>query len=158
MYDGKVKKPSVTVKDSRGNKLAASNYTVTYSSGRKNVGTYTVTVSFKGNYSGTVKRNFTINPKPISISKITAKSKGFTVKWKKQVTQTTGYEIQYATDNKFSKNKKTVTVSSNKTTSKTISRLKPKKKYYVHIRTYKTVNGKKVYSSWSKIKTITTKK
>lgn len=158
MYDGKVKKPSVTVKDSRGNKLAASNYTITYSSGRKNVGTYTVTVSFKGNYSGTVKRNFTINPKPISISKITAKSKGFTVKWKKQVTQTTGYEIQYATDNKFSKNKKTVTVSSNKTTSKTISRLKPKKKYYVHIRTYKTVNGKKVYSSWSKIKTITTKK
>lgn len=156
-YDGKVKKPSVTVKDSKGNKIASSNYTVSYSSGRKNVGKYTVTIKFKGNYSGTVKKTFTIKPKNTSISKISAKSKGFTVKWKKYTTQTTGYQIQYSTSSKFS-NAKTVTVSKNSTTSKTISKLKAKKKYYVRIRTYKTVSGTKYYSSWSKAKTVTTKK
>ncbi|MCM1286418.1 MAG: leucine-rich repeat protein [Acetobacter sp.] len=161
-YDGKAKKPSVTVKDSKGNKISSSNYTVTYASGRKNVGKYTVKITFKGNYSGTVTKTFTIKPKATSISKLTADKKKFTVKWKKQATQTTGYEIQYATDSKFTKNKKTVTVSKNSTTSKTISKLKAKKKYYVRIRTYKTVkvNGKntKIYSSWSKAKTVTTKK
>lgn len=160
-YNGKAQKPSVTVKDSKGNKIAASNYTVTYASGRKNVGKYSVKITFKGNYSGSKTLYFTINPKATTFSSVTAKSKGFTVKWKKQATQTSGYEIQYATDSKFTKNKKTVTVSKNSTTSKTISKLKAKKKYYVRIRTYKTVkvNGKstKLYSSWSKAKSVKTK-
>ncbi|MDE6413107.1 MAG: fibronectin type III domain-containing protein, partial [Eubacterium sp.] len=147
-YNGKVKKPSVTVKDSKGNKIASSNYTVTYPSGRKNVGKYTVTIKFKGNYSGTVKKTFTIKPKATSLSSVTAKSKGFTAKWKKLTTQTTGYQIQYSTSSKFS-SAKTVTVSKNKTTSKSVSKLKAKKKYYVRVRTYKTVkvNGKstKIY-------------
>lgn len=158
VYNSKVKKPSVTVKNSKGSKISSSNYTVTYSSGRKNVGTYTVTVKFKGNYSGTVKKTFTIKPKSTNISKLTKKSKGFTVKWKKQTAQVTGYQIQYSTSSKFgSKTTKTVTVSKNKTTSKTISKLKAKKKYYVRIRTYKTVNGKKIYSAWSSTKSVKTK-
>ncbi|MDE6658679.1 MAG: fibronectin type III domain-containing protein [Eubacterium sp.] len=159
-YNGKAQKPTVTVKDSKGKKIASSNYTLKYAS-NKNVGKATVTITFKGNYSGTVKKTFTINPKPTTLSSITAKSKGFTAKWKKLTTQTTGYEIQYSTSSKFS-GAKTVTVSKNKTTSKTISKLKSKKKYYVRIRTYKTVkvNGKstKIYSSWSKSKSVTTKK
>jgi len=156
-YNGKVRKPSVTVKDSNGNKISSKYYTVTYSKGRKNVGQYTVAIKFKGNYSGTVKKTFTIKPKSTSISKLTSGKKKFTVKWKKQTAQTTGYQIQYSTSSKF-KSAKTASVSKNKTTSKTISKLKAKKKYYVRIRTYKTVNGKKIYSSWSKTKTVTTKK
>lgn len=159
-YDGKAKKPSVTVKDSKGNKIGAKNYTVSYSGGRKNVGKYTVTVKFKGNYSGTLKTDFTIKPKGTTISKLTAGVKKFTVKWKKQSSQTTGYQIQYSTTSKFKK-AKTVTVGKKSATSKTISKLNGKKKYYVRIRTYKTVNvnGKstKIYSSWSKVKSITTK-
>ncbi|MGN0527529.1 MAG: fibronectin type III domain-containing protein, partial [Eubacterium sp.] len=100
---------------------------------------------------------FTIKPKATSISSVSAKSKGFTVKWKKQATQTTGYQIQYSTSSKFT-SPKTVTVSSYKTTSKTISKLKSKKKYYIRIRTYKTVSGTKYYSSWSSAKSVTTKK
>lgn len=158
VYNGKVKKPSVTVKDSKGKKVSSSNYAVTYQSGRKNVGTYTVTVKFKGNYSGTVKKTFTIKPKSTSVSKLTAKTKGFTVKWKKQSTQVTGYQIQYSTSSKFtSKTTKTATVGKNSTTSKTISKLSKKKKYYVRIRTYKTVNGKKIYSAWSSTKSVKTK-
>ncbi|MDE6659393.1 MAG: fibronectin type III domain-containing protein [Eubacterium sp.] len=156
-YNGKAKKPSVTVKDSKGKKIATSNYTVTYQSGRKNVGKYTVTIKFKGNYSGTVKKTFTIKPKATTLSSVTAKSKGFTAKWKKLTTQTTGYQIQYSTSSKFS-SAKTVTVSKNSTTSKTVSKLTAKKKYYVRIRTYKTVGKTKIYSAWSKSKSVTTKK
>ena len=159
-YNGKVKKPSVTVKDDKGKKVSSAYYTVSYAKGCKNVGTYAVTVKFKGNYSGTVRKTFTIKPKSTSISKLTAGRKKFTVKWKKQETQTTGYQIQYSTSSKF-KNAKTVTVSKNKTTGKTVSKLKAKKKYYVRIRTYKMVKvgGKstKIYSSWSKAKTVKVK-
>jgi uncharacterized protein YkwD len=156
-YDGKVKKPTVTVKDSKGNKIATSNYTVTYASGCKNVGSYNVTIKFKGNYSGTVTKTFKINPKGTTISKLTATSKGFKATWKKQGTQTTGYQIRYSTKSNMS-GAKTVTVSKNATTSKNISKLSAKKKYYVQIRTYKTVNGTKYYSSWSSSKIVTTKK
>ena len=68
-----------------------------------------------------------------------------------------GYEIQVATDKKFKKNKKTVTIKKQKTTKTTVKKLKAKKKYYVRVRTYKIVNGKKDYSSWSKVKSVKTK-
>lgn len=156
-YDGKVKKPAVTVKDSNGKTIAASNYDLTYGSGRKNVGTYTVKVAFKGDYAGTATKSFKINPKGTTIKGIKAKTKGFTVKWKKNKTQTTGYQIQYSTSSKF-KGAKMVTISKNKTTNKTISKLKAKKKYYVRIRTYKKIGSAKYYSSWSKAKKVTTKR
>ena len=160
-YNGKAQKPSVTVKDSKGKTLKnGTDYTVKYSKGCKNVGQYTVTITFKGNYSGKKTLTFKIVPKGTSISKLTAGKKQFTVKWSKQTTQTSGYEIQYSTSSKM-KNKKTVTVKKNSTTSKIIKNLKSKKKYYVRIRTFKTVkiNGKNVkfYSSWSKIKSVKTK-
>lgn len=96
--------------------------------------------------------------KGTSISKVTAGKKKAVVRWKKQTKSTTGYQIQYSTDKKFRKGDKTVTIKKNKTTSKTIIKLKSKKKYYVRIRTYKKAKyGKKYineYSSWSKIKSV----
>ncbi len=88
-----------------------------------------------------------------------AQSKGFTVKWKKQKKSTTGYQIQVSTNKKFAK-KVTVTktVKKNSTTKLAIKRLKSKKRYYVRVRTYKTVKGKKYCSGWSKVKTVITKK
>lgn len=98
--------------------------------------------------------------KKASISKLSKGKKAITVRWKK-VSTIKGYQIQLATDKKFKKNKKTVTISKQKTTKTTVKKLKAKKKYYVRIRTYKNVKyqGKtiKVYSSWSKVKTIKTK-
>ena len=161
-YNGKVQKPSVAVKDSKGKTLKkGTDYTVSYSSGCKNVGRYTVKVTLKGNYSGSKSMTYNINPKGTSVSKVTAAKKGFKVTWKKQTTQTTGYQVQYSTSSKFKK-AKTVTISKNKTTSKSVSKLSAKKKYYVRVRTYKTVKigGKsvKLYSGWSKAKSVTTKK
>lgn len=159
-YNNKTQKPSITIKDSQGNFLNSTNdYTVAYPKIMKNVGQYTVIINFKGNYSGTVKKTFRIVPQGTSLSKTMAKKKGFTVKWKKQAKQTTGYEIAYSTNSKFpKKSTKIVPVRMNKTVSKSIIKLKPNKKYYVRIRTYKTVKGKKYYSDWSKMKNITTKK
>lgn len=158
-YNGKQQTPNVIVRDSKGKLLSnKTDYTVSYPKTMKNVGSYTVVINFKGNYSGTAQKNFTIVPKGTSISKVTPKKKGFTVKWKKQAVQTTGYDVAYSTDSKFSKkNTKIVSVKKNSVTSKTINKLKAKKKYYVRVRTYKTIKGKKYYSGWSKVKKITSK-
>ena len=95
-------------------------------------------------------------PKSASIKKVKGAKKAILVTWKK-VSGVNGYEIQVATDKKFKKNKKTVTIKKQKTTKTTVKKLKAKKKYYVRVRTYKIVNGKKVYSSWSKVKSVKTK-
>ena len=162
-YNGKVQRPGVVVKDRTGKALKGGvDYNVSYPKGMKNVGKYTVKVTFKENYKGSKSLTYSINPKGTGVSKVTAAKKGFKVTWKKQKTQTTGYQVQYSTDKNFKKNNKTVTISKNSTTSKSVGKLKAKKKYYVRVRTYKTVkiNGKsiRIYSGWSKAKTVTTKK
>lgn len=156
VYDGKVKSPSVTVYDEDGNIISSKCYTVSCSSTAKAVGKYTLKVTAKGSYKGTLTSNFIIRPKSTVISKLKAEKKALTVKWKKQSSQTTGYQIQYASNSKFKK-AKTITISKNKATSKRISKLTSKKKYYVRIRTYKNANGKKIYSSWSNKKSVKTK-
>ena len=163
-YNGKKQKPSVTITDAAGKRLKnGTDYKVTYPKKTQNVGKYTVTVTLKGNYTGTVKKTFTILPKNTAISKLTASKNTVTVKWKKQTKQTAGYEIQYSTSSKFTKKTtKTVKAAKNSMTSKKITKLKAKKKYYVRIRTYQTVKvGKKstkIYASWSKAKTVTTQR
>lgn len=156
-YDGKVKKPTVTVKGSNGKGISASNYTVSYASGRKNVGKYKVSVKFKGNYSGTVSKTFTITPKATSLTKLTPQSKGFTAAWKKQTVQVTGYQLQYSMSKSFS-SKTTKTITKNATASASYKGLKAKKTYYVRIRTYKKVSSTNYYSAWSAVKAVTTKK
>ena len=95
-------------------------------------------------------------PKSVSPKKVKSAKKAVSVEWKK-ASGVKGYQVQVATDKKFKKNKKTVTVKKQKTTKTTVKKLKSKKKYYVRVRTYKIVNGKKVYSSWSKVKSVKTK-
>ena len=156
-YSGSTRTPTVTVKNANGTKLTkGTHYTVKYASGRKSVGTYKVTVTMKGNYSGTKTLTFKIVPKATSISKLTAKTKALTVKLNKQTTQTSGYQIVYSTSKKFSSYKSTL-ITSNKTTTKTITGLKAGTTYYVKVRTYKTVNGTRIYSAWSSVKSIKTK-
>lgn len=160
-YDGSLKTPSVSVFGSDGKVISPSNYTVSYSEGRKDVGRYEVKISFRGNYSGTFLRTFDITPKGTGLSKLKNAKKGFTAKWKAQKKQTSGYEIQYSTDKKFGKSVKTKLVKKNKTVSAKIGKLKAKKKYYVRVRTYKTVkvNGssQRIYSGWSKVRSVKTK-
>ena len=139
-----------------------TDYTIIYPANMKNAGIYTVKIEFRGNYAGTEEQTFQIVPKNTSIVKLASGKKGFTVKWKKQTKQTTGYEISYSANSKFPKKKTgTVRIGKSSTTSKKVSKLKANKKYYVRIRTYKTVKvqgkQKKIYSGWSKAKTVRTK-
>ena len=158
-YNNKVQKPSVTIKDSKGNALKEDkDYKVAYPKDPKNVGTYNVEIQLKGNYKGTITKTFTIMPKAVSLTKVTPKSKGFTAKWKKETKQVTGYQLSYSTSKDFKKEKKT-DIKNGKTVTKTISKLKAKKTYYVRIRTYKNIKGNttKLYSKWSQSKKVTTK-
>ena len=152
-YSGSAKKPKVTVKDSKGKTVSSKYYTVKYSK-NKNIGKATVKVTFKGNYSGTKSLTFKINPQKVKSLKLkSSKKKQLTVSWKKD-SKVTGYEIVYATNSKFTKGKKTVKVTSYKTVKKTIKSLKSKKTYYVKVRSYKTVSGKKYYSAYTSVKKL----
>ncbi len=245
-YNGKVKSPTVTVKDSKGNALKKdTDYTVSYASGRKNTGKYSVTVTFKGKYSGkkvlyfnilpsktskitptcattsikaswkkvtgasgykvellnskgkvvktvtTTKTAYTFEklskvttykirvtayktidskkvystsyttittstaPAKVTLSKVSAGSKSATPTWKK-VSGVSGYEVMYSTSSKFSSSK-TATVSKGSSTKTTIKKLTKGKKYYFKVRAYKTVDGKKIYSAWSAVKSVKVK-
>lgn len=165
VYNGKQKTPKVIVKDSKGNVIDSSNYTISKPSGRKNVGKYTYKVKFKNEYSGTKNLTLTIKPKGTSLSSLTKAGKAITVKWKKQsakmaTARISGYQIQYSTNKNF-KNAKMETVTGYNSTSKKLTELKAKKTYYVRVRTYRTVkvNGKseKICSGWSGVKSVKTK-
>ena len=154
-YTGKNITQSITVKYNGKTLKKGTDYTVSYSS-NKNIGTATVKIAGKGSYTGTITKTFKINPAKQEIQKLTAKSKAFFVDWA-QKGSATGYEIQYATNSKFTSAKK-VTITNNKTDKTTVSKLSGKKKYYVRVRSYTTVKGTKYYGAWSSTKTVTTRK
>ena len=154
-FTGKNITQSITVKYNGKTLKNGTDYTVSYSNNKK-IGTAAVKIAGKGSYTGTVTKTFKINPAKQEIQKLTAKSKAFFVDWA-QKGSATGYEIQYATNSKFTSAKK-VTITSNKTDKTTVSKLSGKKKYYVRVRSYTTVKGTKYYGAWSSVKNVTTKK
>ena len=154
-FTGKNITQSITVKYNGKTLKNGTDYTVSYSS-NKNIGTATVKIAGKGSYTGTITKTFKINPAKQEIQKLTAKSKAFFVDWA-QKGSATGYEIQYATNSKFTSAKK-VTITNKKTDKTTVSKLSGKKKYYVRVRSYTTVKGTKYYGAWSSVKNVTTKK
>ncbi len=154
-YTGKNITQSITVKYNGKTLKKGTDYTVSYSN-NKSIGTATVKIAGKGSYTGTITKTFKINPAKQEIQKLTAKSKAFFVDWA-QKGSATGYEIQYATNSKFTSAKK-VTITNKNTDTKTISKLSGKKKYYVRVRSYTTVKGTKYYGAWSASKSVTTKK
>ena len=154
-FTGKNITQSITVKYNGKTLKNGTDYTVSYSN-NKNIGTATVKITGKGSFTGTITKTFKINPAKQEIQKLTAKSKAFFVDWA-QKGSATGYEIQYATNSKFTSAKK-VTITNNKTDKITVSKLSGKKKYYVRVRSYTTVKGTKYYGAWSSVKNVTTKK
>ena len=161
VYNGKTMKPAVTVKYRNTVLSAGKDYTVSYKK-NKSVGTASVSITGKGNYYGSVTKTFKILPKGTKIKSISRGKKTFTVKWKKQLlkmssSRISGYQIMYSTSKSFKKGNKTIKVKGSTKGSKKVTKLKAKKKYYVKIRTFKTVGGKNYYSAWSKAKAVKTK-
>ena len=154
-FTGKAITQNVTVKVGNTVLKNGTDYTVSYSNNKK-VGKATVKITGMGKYGGVITKTFKINPAKQEIQKLTAKSKAFFIDWA-QKGSATGYEVQYATNSKFTGAKK-VTITNNKTDKTTVSKLSANKKYYVRVRSYTTVGGTKYYGAWSATKTVTTKK
>lgn len=151
-YTGKSIRPSVTV-TVNGKKIGASAYKLYYKN-NKNSGIGTVQVRGIGKYSRINKTlTFKILPPKTLLTGLKKANRSFTASWKKNI-QATGYQIQYAADSRFTKERKTVTVGKQSATRYKISGLKNKKTYYVRIRSYKRVGKKVLYSSWSTVKKI----
>ena len=154
-YNGSDKEPGVAIQDAYGNDLTEDvDYTLDYYN-NLTVGKATVIVSGKGKYAGVIAGvRFTIKPKTVTVKSVKkASSRKLNVVWASHKTQTTGFQVRYATTKKFkSGTYKTVTLTSKSATSKALTKLKAGKTYYVKVRAYKTVDGKKIYSSWSKVK------
>lgn len=156
-YNGKAKKPSVTVKVD-GKKVSSKDYTVSYSAGRKKVGKYAVKVTLKTGSKKSATAYFKILPKNTKMKSLKKGKKAFTIKWLRKGPQVTGYQVQYSTSKKFTgKSTKIKTIKGYKHNHKKITKLAKKKKYYARVRTYKVVKGTKYYSNWSKAKSVKTK-
>lgn len=162
-YNGKAKKPTVTVTDRAGARISASNYTVTYPKYGYRVGTHAVSVKFRGSsYSGSLTNaaSFTVAPRSTEWRSLSARSRGFTARWLRRQTQVSGYQLSYSSNKNFS-GAKTKKYTKTATTSASVTRLARRKTYYVRVRTYKTVteNGKSktYYSSWTPVRKIKTK-
>lgn len=156
VYSGKKQTPKVTVQLDDITLKKDTDYTVSYSD---NIHTGKATIEIKGinNYNGTIIKAFKIVPKKAMILKLKSpKSKTIKVSWKKD-SQADGYQIQYAENSKFTKGKKSVTVTKRLTGSKTVSKLTKGRKYYVRVRAYKKIDGKKCYGSWSKTRKVKSK-
>lgn len=157
MYNGKMRAPRVKVVDANGKKVSTKYYRVKNAKA-KNVGTHTVKISFTGNYEGSVTRKFKINPKKVSGIQLTAEKKGFTVAFKKQSRQCSGYQLQYAKSPDFSG---AVEVTLKQSVSQTrVGDLENSATYYVRMRAFKKVKEhgktKTYYSAWSGKKSVQT--
>ena len=156
-FNGKMRAPRVKVVDAKGRKISAKYYRVKNGKA-KNVGTHTVKISFTGNYEGSVTRKFKINPKKVSGIQVSAEKKGFTVTFKKQSRQCSGYQLQYGKNPDFSG---AVKVSLQQGTSQArVGDLESSATYYVRMRAFKKVKEhgkvKTYYSAWSKRETVQT--
>ncbi len=148
-YTGKAIKPGITVKDGSKTLKNGKDYTLTYSA-NKNPGKATITIKGKGNYTGSVKKTFNIVPKAPSL-KVASSKKSAKVTTKS--TGANGYVIEYSLKKNMS-GKKSVTITK---TSGTIKKLTSKKTYYIRVRAYKTIGGKKYYSPYSSVKSVKVK-
>lgn len=144
-YTGKQIRPGVTVKDGKVSLKNGTHYTLSYGT-NKNTGKAYVKITGKGNYTGSVTKYFNILPKAPSVS-ISAGKGSLTITSKS--TGASGYEISYAT----SKNGKYKVVTSS-SQRKMINRLTRGRNYYVKVRAYKIIDGKKIYSGYSSIRVI----
>ncbi|MBR6336148.1 MAG: fibronectin type III domain-containing protein, partial [Ruminococcus sp.] len=155
VYNSKGVTPVVTVKSAEGAKLVkGTDYVVTYADNKK-CGKATAAVKGIGKYKGTVKLTYIIKPGKTKISNAkSTKAKKVKVTWKKTAGGVSGYQVQISTDKKFKKAVTAYNVKKGKTVSKTISKLKSKKTYYVRVRAYKLADNKKNAGKWSAVKKV----
>ncbi len=165
-YNKKAQRPLVTKVKAGDFTLEKKDYSVNYSKkNSKDVGSYSLLVESKNpNFSGHEGTTYKINPLGTSITKLAAGSKSITATWKKQTTKMsqttiTGYKIQASLTKDFKSVASEAKVKGAAKTSGKLTGLKANKKYYVRIRTYKTIGKSTYFSGWKVYKkTVKVKK
>lgn len=163
IYDGAKHKPAIKMVKSYKGKVKRSGYSVKYlrngkkTTDFKSAGVITVKVTGKKKYADSVTKDFRIKPKKTRITSLRAKGDGFAVHWKKRARQTSGYQLQYATNKKFTAHKTTITSTARRITKKTVRGLIHKRTYYVRIRTFKATGNKRACSGWSAVCAVKTR-
>ena len=155
VYDGTAKKPTVTIRDADNEKLKeGEDYTLKYSKGRKAVGTYAVTVTFKGNYEGTKTLKFKVLPGKVTNLKVTPQSgRKFKLTWDK-ASGAKKYCVYYST----SKNGSYTKLGTFSKTTMTTSGYTAGKTYYFKVRAVTTLDGTNHFGAYSLIKYAKAKK
>lgn len=148
-YKGKALKPKVKASYGGIALKEGTDYTLAYKNNKK-TGKATVILTGKGSYTGTKTVTFRIVPKKAVVKKaVTSGSKAIKISWKKDK-KATGYQIQYCLKKSFKKGVKTINIKKNGVVSKKINNLKAGKKYFLRVRAYKVIDGKKAYGAYSK--------
>lgn len=140
-YTGKAVKPDITVKS--GNKIltAGTDYTLSYKNNTK-LGTATVTVTGKGNYTGTKKLTFKIVPGTPALT-VKESSGKLSLSWSK-AKGAAGYQLYYSVDGGAFKK-----LTTTQKTKYTFSSPKAGTSYVFKVRAYKKVSGKTLYGAYS---------
>ena len=154
VYTGKAIRPTLTIKYGGKTLKQETDYTVAYS-GNKAVGTAKITLTGKGNYTGSRSVSFQILPRSTSISKLVAGKGSATVSWSKR-SEGGGYQLQYSLKSSFS-GANSVTLKKTGTTRTTVKGLASGRRYYFRVRAFKAVNGRTCYGAWSKAKSVVAK-
>lgn len=155
-YTGKKITPKLIVKDGQNRLEKNEDYTIVYKN-NKACGKATVVITGKGDYKGTLVKTFRIVPKKSVLSSVKHSGTGkIKISWKKDK-QASGYEVLVSTNKKFKGGKKKIIIAKNQITAKTVKNLKADKTYYVKMRAYKVIDGKKYYGAYSKVKTVINK-
>lgn len=124
-----------------------------------NVGTATITMTAKSTdyYSKATKKiKISVCPKGTTMTALSSKNNIMTVKWNKQTNQTSGYQIRISTSSSMN-DPIIVSVAGNTQTERNMAGFKKGKKYYVQVRTYKSISGQKYCSVWSPMKSVVIK-
>lgn len=151
-YTGKSIKKGLSVKAGKAGLKLNRDYTISYT-GNKNCGKAKMIISGKGNYNGTYVRYFKIKPKKARLKKLKSGKKKMVVYISKSAGNVSGYQIRYSKYKNFKKSKYKTT----KKTAYTLKKLSRKKRYYVKVRAYKVIDGRKYYGSYSSCKKIKVK-
>lgn len=159
-YNGKIKHPVATVTLNGTELRKGMDYTVAYDGDCKSVGTHKVVITFVGTYEGSdiavPFEIYKVDVKGTTVSSVSVKKRRVTVTVKEQKNGTNGYEIQYCKNKDFSDPSRSIAFGNSKNT-RAFTATHKNYKYYVRVRTYKLIDGKKYYSDWSKAKAFNTK-
>ena len=150
IWTGKQIHPKFTVKAGDAGYLTPAEYIVSFGGDAASAGLHRMTVTLKGRFRGSREEEYVIRPAGTDISGVELNDGDFVVRWEEQRLETTGYQLQYGTDQSFEESTKTVDIDHNWIHTEKIKVSDPDQTHYVRIRTVLRNEDGTFCSPWSK--------